>query len=180
VANYEELYPHGAYTDPHGYIRFSATVEETMGIAYTIDEEDEDWLEDYNIAAAQQAKAPSKSSSHLPANSDIDENKPPSVALNGIDSHNSTPNSPSSPASPSVNGHNTATRSDLTILAKNGHYPPLGPLSAHKAASRKRKQLHDTNEHPSQISEDDFELVMDLLERATDKKAPTLHSVCIL
>lgn len=169
VADYESLYPHNAYVDPHGYIRFSATVEETMGVAYTMDEEDEDWLEDYNIAA----KSRVGQDSHMAKGDDGDENKPPSLPVNG--------SAATSSASASANGHDNvaalAASHDYAILAKDGHYPPLGPLSAFKAANRKRKQLRESSQNPSLITEDDFELVMDLLEQATDQKTPTLHSV---
>lgn len=178
VADYEALYPHGAYVDPHGYNRFSATVEETMGVPYTMDEEDEDWLEDYNLAAKERGD-----DVHIANADDADENKPPLKAqINGIGSPNTplTPSSPAaSPALPSGNGHVAADAksSALDLIAKDGHYPPLGPLSAFKAANRKRRQLRESSQNSSIITEDDFELVMDLLERATDEKTPTLHSV---
>ncbi|KAK9898295.1 hypothetical protein P389DRAFT_31800 [Cystobasidium minutum MCA 4210] len=173
VADWERLYPHNAYVDPHGYIRFSATVEETMGIPYTMDEEDEDWLEDYNLAAKDRGQ-----DVHMGNGDDADENKPPASLVNGTESPKVF-SKPSSPAgTPSQNGNVAALAAShkYTILAQDGHYPPLGPLSAFKAASRKRKQLRESSQNPSLITEDDFELIMDLLERATDRKTPTLHS----
>lgn len=177
VTDYELLYPHNAYVDPHGYNRFSATVEETMGIAYTMDEEDEDWLEDYNLAAKESGQ-----NVHISNGDDVDENKPPLGQPNGIHSPDAT-RLPGSPAYASVgvgaiNGHVAADAksSSLDLIAKDGHYPPLGPLSSFKAANRKRKQLRESSHNSSIITEDDFELIMDILERATDQKTPTLHS----
>lgn len=176
VLDYETLYPHNAYVDPHGYNRFSATVEETMGIAYTMDEEDEDWLEDYNLAAKERGQ-----DAHMGQGDDADENKPPASHLNSADSLDSsvTPLSPASPSIAGLNGHVavSAKSSNLDLIAKNGHYPPLAPFSSFKAANRKRKQLRESSHNTSIITEDDFELVMDILERATDQKTPTLHSV---
>jgi len=147
-----------------------------MGIAYTMDEEDEDWLEDYNIAAKERGQ-----DAHMTNGDDADENKPPSSHINGADSPDisNVPASPASPALLGINGHVAvnAKSQNLDLIAKNGHYPPLGPLSAFKAANRKRKQLRESSQNSSIITEDDFELVMDILERATDQKTPTLHSV---
>ncbi|GAA5877392.1 hypothetical protein JCM1840_006086 [Sporobolomyces johnsonii] len=46
---YRALYKPG-YVDPVSYIRFSDTVEDTTfgAVGYTMDEDDEDWLEDFN------------------------------------------------------------------------------------------------------------------------------------
>jgi enhancer of polycomb-like protein len=56
-ATFSQLYPKG-YTDPITYIRFSDTVEDaTIGaVEYTMDEDDEDWLEAYNASFAPGAK----------------------------------------------------------------------------------------------------------------------------
>lgn len=48
VEDYDALYLTHGYTDPHTYIRFSDTVEDATGVAYNMDEDDEDWLIQYN------------------------------------------------------------------------------------------------------------------------------------
>lgn len=55
---YRRLYPPGAYADPVTNIRFSDTVEDaqTGAAAYTMDEDDEDWLEAHNLVATEEAK----------------------------------------------------------------------------------------------------------------------------
>ncbi|KAM0792558.1 hypothetical protein ACM66B_005223 [Microbotryomycetes sp. NB124-2] len=95
-AEYRRLYSKG-YVDPVTYIRFSDTVEDVIqgAVDYTMDEDDEDWLEAYNRSVAK--------------------------------SHGK--------ASPGEGG---ATG--------------FGP-----------------------ISEDDFERVMEMLEKTSDKKAPMAH-----
>ncbi|KAK4053156.1 Enhancer of polycomb-like protein 1 [Microbotryomycetes sp. JL201] len=96
-AEYRRLYSKG-YVDPVTYIRFSDTVEDVIqgAVDYTMDEDDEDWLEEYN-------KSVTKSNGK-------------SVDSNSRD--------------------------------ETG----FGP-----------------------ISEDDFERVMEMLEKTTDKKAPMAH-----
>lgn len=56
-AEYRALYSSG-YVDPISYIRFSDTVEDTQkgAINYTMDEDDEDWLEDFNAQFLPGAK----------------------------------------------------------------------------------------------------------------------------
>lgn len=62
---YTALYKPG-YVDPISYIRFSDTVEDTTrgAVNYTMDEDDEDWLEDFNepfaAAAAKSDKGKAK------------------------------------------------------------------------------------------------------------------------
>ncbi|BGP18848.1 hypothetical protein JCM10213_003503 [Rhodosporidiobolus nylandii] len=55
---YYNLHKRG-YTDPFSYIRFSDTVEDCVrsgcAASYTMDEDDEDWLEDFNARVAAQA-----------------------------------------------------------------------------------------------------------------------------
>lgn len=57
VANYEELYPPGRWTDPATYIRTSDTVEECIasaladGFTYYMDERDKDWFDKNNEEA---------------------------------------------------------------------------------------------------------------------------------
>lgn len=152
-----------------------------------MDEDDEDWLEDYNRGlhksiAANNVKPSSPSNTFKASAENIDENQPPAVLQNGIASPNGSPSIPISPSIPTLNGHAHTTSSvyhgtETTIIAKNGHYPPLGHLSAFKVSNRKQKPPKDVGEVPPTISEDDFELIMDLLERATDQKCPTLHMV---
>lgn len=53
-AEYQQLYPHGAYSDPVTYLRSSQTVEESnRGPAYCLDEDDNDWLQDWNKKASE-------------------------------------------------------------------------------------------------------------------------------
>ena len=50
-ALFDRLYPSDAFVDPISYIKFSDTVEEAQigAVNYTMDEDDEDWLEAYNL-----------------------------------------------------------------------------------------------------------------------------------
>ena len=48
VAEYESLYATHVFREPVTMVRFSDTVEDTSGITYTLDEDDEDWLISYN------------------------------------------------------------------------------------------------------------------------------------
>src|SRR5271156_6203230 len=47
ITNYEELYQ-AKWKDPSSLIRFSATVEESIGCSYCMDDEDEIWLRKFN------------------------------------------------------------------------------------------------------------------------------------
>jgi enhancer of polycomb-like protein len=47
ISNYDELYPK-RWKDPTSLIRFSATVEESIGCSYCMDDEDENWLKKFN------------------------------------------------------------------------------------------------------------------------------------
>jgi enhancer of polycomb-like protein len=47
ISNYDELYPK-RWKDPSSLIRFSATVEESIGCSYCMDDEDEIWLKKFN------------------------------------------------------------------------------------------------------------------------------------
>ena len=57
-ALFDRLYPSDAFVDPISYIKFSDTVEEAQigAVGYTMDEEDEDWLEAYNAAIASNSE----------------------------------------------------------------------------------------------------------------------------
>ena len=54
-ADYAKLYQTHKYAEPHNYIRFSDTVEESSGgqggLAYCMDDEDETWLTTFNSKA---------------------------------------------------------------------------------------------------------------------------------
>ena len=54
-ADYAKLYQTHLYHEPHGYIRFSDTVEESScgqgGLGYCMDDEDEQWLKAFNSKA---------------------------------------------------------------------------------------------------------------------------------
>lgn len=60
---FRELYPKG-YVDPVTYIRFSDTVEDatTGAVEYTMDEDDEEWLEAYNASLLPGGKVKAGSS----------------------------------------------------------------------------------------------------------------------
>lgn len=55
---FDRLYPPNSYVDPISYIRFSDTVEDAQigATGYTMDEDDEDWLEAYNAQFAMDGK----------------------------------------------------------------------------------------------------------------------------
>jgi len=60
VADWEKLYKPRPHSEPVTYIRFSDTVEDTSGVAYDMDEEDDDWLQACNaniLANAESNKA---------------------------------------------------------------------------------------------------------------------------
>ena len=60
VADWEQLYRPRPSSEPVTFIRFSDTVEDTSGVAYNMDEEDEEWLEKFNadtLANADSNKA---------------------------------------------------------------------------------------------------------------------------
>jgi enhancer of polycomb-like protein len=52
---FARLSPKGAWTSPYSYIRFSDTVEDCLrgAVEYTMDEDDEDWLEEFNASVAR-------------------------------------------------------------------------------------------------------------------------------
>lgn len=177
VANYTDYYRHGVYQDPHTYIRCSETVEETMGIAYTMDEDDADFLEDYNDGKKENQQPdgqqhPSKQIASS-AVSSVDGDASPST---------SAPTSPQPAANGFHSGKNgikadTAKAPQHNQIAIAGHYPPLHPITGLKRSSSRKDKGKDVASPPSYITEDDFELVMDLFERITDRKVPTLHLV---
>lgn len=88
VQNWEPLYPK-VFTDPHALIRFSDTVEDCIGVPYTMDEEDEDWLLQYN-SSDEVRKRSSQS------------NQSPSAADSGSRNRNSPRKSDKSRADPSA------------------------------------------------------------------------------
>ncbi|GJN88229.1 hypothetical protein Rhopal_001194-T1 [Rhodotorula paludigena] len=142
-AEYDALYRPG-YVDPISYIRFSDTVEDTQkgAVAYTMDEDDEDWLEDFNAQFAPGAKPrPRASSSAAPAGDDDVHGTP-----SGRGARNKSKPPPSSPAA----GPSSALAGGTGTL--DSLPPPTAPLS-----------------------EDDFELVMEVFETVTDRKAPMAH-----
>ncbi|KAI1776150.1 enhancer of polycomb-like-domain-containing protein [Hypoxylon cercidicola] len=53
--NYDELYP-TPYVEPRNYIKFSETVEETLGSLYDMTTEDEEYLKSYNVKFAGDAQ----------------------------------------------------------------------------------------------------------------------------
>ncbi|GAA5959561.1 hypothetical protein JCM21900_003197 [Sporobolomyces salmonicolor] len=67
-AEFRALYKPG-YVDPVSYIRFSDTVEDTTvgAVAYTMDEDDEDWLEDFNAQFEEGGAAGTRDKGNGPA-----------------------------------------------------------------------------------------------------------------
>ncbi|KAF3926105.1 hypothetical protein ABW20_dc0110538 [Dactylellina cionopaga] len=55
IGNYDNLY-RKIYSHPHSYIRFSSTVEDTSGNLYCIDEEDDEYLSQFNSKKSQSAQ----------------------------------------------------------------------------------------------------------------------------
>ncbi|BGP22424.1 enhancerof polycomb-like protein [Rhodotorula toruloides] len=133
-AEYRALYKPG-WVDPFSYIRFSDTVEDAIkgAVNYTMDEDDEDWLEDYN--AQFQAGAKHKAAS---STAEADPNASPS----GRGARSKGKGADKSPSAPAAS---TSTAGD----ASSGPFAPL--------------------------SEDDFELIMEVFETVTDQKAPMAH-----
>ncbi|EPS41206.1 hypothetical protein H072_4891 [Dactylellina haptotyla CBS 200.50] len=52
IGNYDNLY-RKVYSHPHSYVRFSSTVEDTSGNLYCIDEEDDEYLSQFNSKRSQ-------------------------------------------------------------------------------------------------------------------------------
>ncbi|GAA6053729.1 hypothetical protein JCM3770_003187 [Rhodotorula araucariae] len=117
---YRALY-RGGYVDPVSYIRFSDTVEDTQrgAVFYTMDEDDEDWLEDFNAQFLPGAKprppAP-RASSH-----DTDDAAGPGTP-SGRSARAKGKHTPSSPSGPSTSA--APSSSALDALP-----PPTAALS---------------------------------------------------
>ncbi|GAA5872544.1 hypothetical protein JCM8547_006940 [Rhodosporidiobolus lusitaniae] len=120
-AEYRKLYKPG-YVDPFSYIRFSDTVEDCVkgAATYTMDEDDEDWLEDFNARFFAGAGA-------------------------GEDGEESSGRGARAKGKGVANGDGP----------EGAGLASLSPTSA--------------------LSEDDFELVMEVFELVTDQKAPMAH-----
>lgn len=112
VVDYEKLVKPRPFPESQTYIRFSDTVEDTLGIPYCMDEEDDEWLQSFNASNASSGAA-------------------------------------------------------VTASPDN-----------RRSSSRKDK---DKGKEPAQLegelSEDDFELIMDHFERVTEERMPLLHLV---
>jgi enhancer of polycomb-like protein len=115
AANWEKLYPVRNFVEPTTYIRFSETIEDVTGVAYTMDEDDEEWLEQYNQQAASEASK-----------------------------QKDTPSA-------------------------------LADMSRSSRTSPKKDRPKDLSAGP--LSEDEFEVIMDLFETQTEEKVPLLHLV---
>ncbi|KAG0143107.1 hypothetical protein CROQUDRAFT_135162 [Cronartium quercuum f. sp. fusiforme G11] len=72
-AAYEALYAHSKIFLPSSYIRFSDTVEDTLGgVIYTMDEEDEAWLTEFNSESSVRSRSRDLSkSSSVPPGEDL-------------------------------------------------------------------------------------------------------------
>ncbi|GAA5867451.1 hypothetical protein JCM3774_002907 [Rhodotorula dairenensis] len=150
---YRTLYEPG-YSNPVSYIRFSDTVEDCIKGAYyyTMDEDDEDWLEDFN-AQFEAGSKPRPSTSSAATTSEVSTN---GAAPAGEDDPTS--------GTPSGRGARTKGKSvdrTGTPTASTSNGTGLG-LEALPAPT-------------SPLSEDDFEFVMELFEMATDRRAPMTH-----
>lgn len=87
---FRRLYPSAMYVDPSSYIKFSDTVEEAQigAIGYTMDEEDEDWLEAYNATVSASTAATSTVRPLQPSPSATTPSSPvsgPTAAVNAAD-----------------------------------------------------------------------------------------------
>ncbi|GAA6063175.1 hypothetical protein JCM10212_003110 [Sporobolomyces blumeae] len=131
---YRNLYKPG-YVDPISYIRFSDTVEDTTTGAYnyTMDEDDEDWLEDFNAPfVSKDVKGKGKADGE-----GADSNGKPSSKVKGKAAAQGVTN--------------------LNTFADAG------------------KCLDELSDPTEPLSEDDFEVIMELFEAVTDEKAPMAH-----
>ncbi|GAA5835490.1 hypothetical protein JCM11251_005250 [Rhodosporidiobolus azoricus] len=119
---YRALYKSG-YVDPFSYIRFSDTVEDCIkgAVAYTMDEDDEDWLEDFNAQ---------------------------------------------------FSGENDKAKASSTADEETGG---RGARVKGKAADEPSASSSSASDLPGPLSEDDFELIMEVFELVTDAKAPMAH-----
>ncbi|GAA6033410.1 hypothetical protein JCM8097_006737 [Rhodosporidiobolus ruineniae] len=133
-AEYYALYKPG-YVDPFSYIRFSDQVEDCIkgAVTYTMDEDDEDWLEDFNAQFLPGAKPRRASQSNGAGDDDV------SGTPSGRGARNKGKAAAVAPDVPEGTG--------LAALPT-----PSAPLS-----------------------EDDFELLMEVFELVTDQKAPMAH-----
>lgn len=147
---YKTLYEPG-YSNPVSYIRFSDTVEDviTGAFNYTMDEDDEDWLEDYNaqFEAGVDGSKPKASTSAAAASPN---------GAGGIDDDTH--------GTPAGRGARTKGKS----VDRSG--PPM-PSTSHGTGLG----LESLPAPTSPLSEDDFEEIMELLETVTDQKAPMAH-----
>lgn len=149
---YRHLYEPG-YTIPVSYIRFSDTVEDCIKGAYyyTMDEDDEDWLEDYN-AQFDAGPKPKGAPAAVPSTSSS------ASTTNGIEDD-------------AVSGR--GARSKGKAVDRNGGGPsPSGASTSNGTAGLGLEALPDPT---SPLSEDDFELVMEVFETVTDQRAPMTH-----
>ncbi|KAM0747125.1 hypothetical protein T439DRAFT_106245 [Meredithblackwellia eburnea MCA 4105] len=145
-AVYKSLYKSNVWTDTFTPIRFSDTVEDAMkgAVDYTMDDEDEEWLEAFNKTLAATSSAAGSSATNGGA----------AAAENG------------KPLDPVPNGSNT----------------PAGGRGA-RDRKGKGKNLDDASSESGAgaavatgpISDDDFELVMQLMEKTAEEKAPMAH-----
>lgn len=167
--DYEALYRRNAYVDPQSYIRFSDTVEETMGVAYTMDEDDEDFLIDHNVRAARANKMAQGSPASTTGTAPSSRPASPSSAVNG--------RLPSMAAA-SLQHDDQLPTADTSLISLQGHYPRIHHINGLKLPRPPRNKDKSKDAAAASnplISEDDFELIMDLFERITDRKTPTLH-----
>lgn len=132
-----------------------------------MDEDDEDFLIDHNIRAHKLAKM-----AKLNGASQANEAKTP-ISQPG------SPLSSDAAATGLANGTSALLPNDQPVISVKGHYPALNTISGIKAARNTNKLGKEALISASVpvVSEDDFELVMDLFERITDRKVPTLHLV---
>lgn len=82
---FKRLYPSAMYVDPSSYIKFSDTVEEAQvgAVTYTMDEDDEDWLESFNATFAPSSTT-TGTTKPLPASPSAP-SSPVSASIPGID-----------------------------------------------------------------------------------------------
>lgn len=117
---FKRLYPSAVYVDPSSYIKFSDTVEEaqTGAVAYTMDEDDEDWLETFNATFASTA-APVRASS--PSASGL--------AAHAASSPVSTSTLPSTTESSAVGGKSKRKGDKGKGVEEKGKEVAVGPIT---------------------------------------------------
>lgn len=136
-----------------------------------MDEDDEDFLIDHNVRAARANKLAQGSPASAAGTAPSSRPASPSSAVNGKLPHTSvTP----------LQHDDQLPTADTSLISLQGHYPRIHHINGLKLPRPPRNKDKSKDAFAASnplISEDDFELIMDLFERITDRKTPTLHLV---